>query len=200
MRYMNGQPPLGPNVRRFNTQEEVDAFNRQQQKQPIQQPPQPYNYLPTTSTGGPTTKISREDVKAWVWALTFFPGLILVFVTIFTLNIYAMIPGFILFAVCVGIMSWEQGSHAVKHQNNRHTNASTGWSDVYMNRCGSYNAKRNMWRGYRYSKRKIVEWNFHLRIFFFAFFGLQFFSFLVLLKLCTHTDTIEFRIKSLEVS
>lgn len=45
IRYMNGQPPLGPNVKRFPTQEEADAFNRQQgyynqqpQPQPQQQP------------------------------------------------------------------------------------------------------------------------------------------------------------------
>ena len=30
IRYMNGQPTLGPNVKRFPTQEEADAFNRQQ--------------------------------------------------------------------------------------------------------------------------------------------------------------------------
>jgi hypothetical protein len=111
-----------------------------------------YNYT-TTSTGAPAPKKSRDDIKTWVWGLIFFPGLIQVFVTAFTLNIYVMVPGFILFAIGVGLMSWEQGSHAAKqHNNNRHTSA--GWSDVYMNGWGSYNAKRNVRQGYRYSKRK----------------------------------------------
>ena len=44
IRYMNGQPTLGPNVKRFPTQEEADAFSRQQgyynqRPQPQQQPP-----------------------------------------------------------------------------------------------------------------------------------------------------------------
>ena len=43
VRYMNGQPPLGSNVKRFPTQEEADAYNRQQgyyqqQPQPQRQP------------------------------------------------------------------------------------------------------------------------------------------------------------------
>jgi hypothetical protein len=40
IRYMNSQPPLGLNVKRFPTQEEADAFNRQQgyyNQQPLQQ-------------------------------------------------------------------------------------------------------------------------------------------------------------------
>lgn len=144
IRYTNGQPPLGPNVGRFNTQEELDAFNRQQQ-----QPQQPYDYT-TTSTGGPAAKKSRGDVKAWVWILTFFPGIILVFVTVFTLNKYAMVFGFIFFGTGVGLMSWEQGSHAAKHGHGGYNNSSS----FYANRWGSANAKRNMWRGHRYSKRK----------------------------------------------
>jgi ATP-dependent Zn protease len=40
IRYMNGTQPLGPNVKKFATQEEADAYNRQ-----FQQQPQPnYNY------------------------------------------------------------------------------------------------------------------------------------------------------------
>lgn len=43
IRYMNGQPPLGPNVERFPTQEEADAYNRQQgyYNQPPSQQRQP---------------------------------------------------------------------------------------------------------------------------------------------------------------
>jgi hypothetical protein len=44
IRYMNGQQPLGPGVKRFSTEEEADAYNPQQgyyNQQPLQQRPPP---------------------------------------------------------------------------------------------------------------------------------------------------------------
>jgi hypothetical protein len=66
--------------------------------------------------------------------------------------IASRIVGFIMFGIGVCALSWEQGVHEAKH--GRHTNPNIGWTDTYMNRLGSANAKRNMRRGYRYSKRK----------------------------------------------
>jgi hypothetical protein len=54
VQYMNGQQPLGPRVKRFATQEEVDAYNRQQG---YQQPPQQRQY-----GGGGGGRKSRKGV------------------------------------------------------------------------------------------------------------------------------------------
>jgi hypothetical protein len=92
---------------------------------------------------------SSGNAKSWLWIICFFGGFILVIHTIVTLNIYSMIFGFILFAIGVGWISWLQGSHEAKHGH--HGNGSGGF---YANRWGSYNAKRNMWRGHWYSRRR----------------------------------------------
>jgi hypothetical protein len=65
----------------------------------------------------------NDDVRARVFIFTFFPGLILIFVTMITLNIWAMIFGTLLFGVGVGLMTWEVGAGDVKH--GRHTRGSS---------------------------------------------------------------------------
>ncbi|HJU34838.1 MAG TPA: hypothetical protein VJ695_06930 [Nitrososphaera sp.] len=98
----------------------------------------------------------NDDVKARVFIFTFFPGLVLIFVTMVTLNIWAMISGTLLFGVGVGLMTWELGADGSKH--GRHTRGSG--NDYYsddsgfrVSSGGSANSKRNMQRGHWYSRR-----------------------------------------------
>ena len=55
-------------------------------------------------------------------------------------------------------MSWEQGSYEAKRgggHGGSGDGGSTGWVDTYMvNSYGSSKAKRNMWRGHRYSRKR----------------------------------------------
>ncbi len=86
-----------------------------------------------------------DGAKASVLLGTLIPGIILLFVAIFTLNIWAMIFGFIFFAIGIGMMGYASGSKPNHHHDDG------GWRDLYMERWGSANSKRNMWRGHRYS-------------------------------------------------
>lgn len=69
--------------------------------------------------------------------------------------------GVIIFGLVLGgggliWLSWEQGWAEV-NQGRRHGGghgSSNHWNDYYMNRWGSFNAKRNMWRGHKYSKKR----------------------------------------------
>jgi Flp pilus assembly protein TadB len=91
---------------------------------------------------------ARDSAKVGVLLGTLIPGIILLFITIFTLNLWAMIFGFILFAIGMGIWSWESGSYQAKRGRHGYK------SSFYANRWGSANAKRNISRAHWYSKRK----------------------------------------------
>jgi hypothetical protein len=99
-----------------------------------------------------------DGAKVSVLLGTLIPGIILLFITIFTLNLWAMIFGFILFAIGIGMWGYASGSRrsssSSSSSNRSPYDANGNWHDVYMERWGSANAKRNMWRGHRYSSRK----------------------------------------------
>jgi hypothetical protein len=72
----------------------------------------------------------------------FFGGFIPVITAIITMNIYVTIVGLIMFAIGEIAASWEQGVHEAKYARGHGSN--NHWNDYYMNRCGSYQAKKNM--------------------------------------------------------
>jgi hypothetical protein len=62
---------------------------------------------------------------------------------IIVLNLYALFGGLAMFLIGWIIFSWDSAAH--KHDDR---------DAFYMQRRGSNNAKRNMWRGHKYSKKR----------------------------------------------
>jgi hypothetical protein len=86
--------------------------------------------------------LSSSDAGAAILIGCFVVGVILLIVTVFTLNFYVLALGGILFLIGVAGLSW--GSRGT-HDNT---------SGLFWYTYGSHNAKKNMYRGHRYSKRK----------------------------------------------
>jgi hypothetical protein len=95
-------------------------------------------------------KMVGDNTKVGVSLGTLIPGFLLLLVAIFTLNIWATIFGFILFAIGIGIWSYALGSY----QANYHHHNSNDYGSFYANPGGSANAKRKMWRRHQYSSRR----------------------------------------------
>ncbi len=85
---------------------------------------------------------SDSDAGAAILIGCFVVGVILLIVTVFTLNFYVLALGGVLFLIGVAGLSWGgRGSH-------------DNTSGFFWYTYGSHNAKKNMWRGHKYSRKR----------------------------------------------
>jgi hypothetical protein len=123
-------------------------------------PPPPSKGPPSSAASAspppPRRHSSGSDIKAGIWIVCFIGGFALIIVASITVNLYAGIFGLIMFGIGVGALSWAQGVQEAKYAGGRGGGhgSNNQWNGYYTTRRGSANAKRNMRRGYRYSKKK----------------------------------------------
>ena len=103
-------------------------------------PPSPSS---SSSSGGGGSS-SGGDKGGIILVFMFVGSVALMIAVVFTLNMYLLAIGGIMFLISIVGLSWGQPS---RHQRGRY-----GGYGTYT--YGSYNAKRNMYRGHRYSKKR----------------------------------------------
>ena len=111
---------------------------------------------PWQQTSSSPSSSGSGDIKAGILLVCFIGGFILIIVASVTANLYAGIFGLIMFGIGVGALFWAQGVQEAKYASGRHGSGHGSynqWNDYYMTRWGSAKAKRNMWRGHKYSKK-----------------------------------------------
>jgi hypothetical protein len=114
--------------------------------------PPPYNN--TTSTPNNRNPVNTEDVTVWVGIIAFFGGAALLVAVVFTLNFYLLAIGGVLFIIGIMIFTWPSGS---RRPGARSSYGGGGGGHDYgpwMYGWGSHQAKKNMYRGHRYTRKK----------------------------------------------